>query len=230
MTVSKRLLILVMVANAALLLVAALGLWQMGRVYEAANYGNINTVPSILALDKATLALGHLRVRIYRHVLNVEDAAKEALAVKIKAAKDELNQALKEYEGLLSDDEDKRLLEADKKALAEYLVDADSVVAVSTQNLHDEALKQLTAGAVKAEAVNEALAAHMKYNVDLGAKSSAQAASTKQIAVWLALGISAAAFLIVTGLGVQIHTSLVTRLAEANGLAERVAGGDLTAG
>jgi methyl-accepting chemotaxis protein len=80
MTISNRLLMLVCTALCALLLVAGTNMYQAERVYAAANYGNENTVPSLVTLDQAVAALGRMRVRMYRFTLLDDPAQRARLA------------------------------------------------------------------------------------------------------------------------------------------------------
>ncbi len=70
MTIVQRLVLLVGIALAGLLALVGTALNQMGQVYETTNYGNENSIPSILVLDKAILEFSRLRVRSYRAVMN----------------------------------------------------------------------------------------------------------------------------------------------------------------
>jgi methyl-accepting chemotaxis protein len=68
----------------------------------------------------------------------------------------------------------------------------------------------------------------MKFKENLGAKMAAEALSNKQAATWWSI-ITALATLIAVGwIGLHIRARLVSSLAEANRLAERVAAGDLS--
>jgi methyl-accepting chemotaxis protein len=53
MTVSKKMLSLILSAAFGIILLAIVGLTQMSRVYETTNYANVNVVPSVLTLDEA---------------------------------------------------------------------------------------------------------------------------------------------------------------------------------
>lgn len=47
MTVFNKMLMLVLSALFGIVLLAVVAQYQMGRVFEAANYGTVNTVPSL---------------------------------------------------------------------------------------------------------------------------------------------------------------------------------------
>ena len=228
MTLSKRMLLLMATSVLALILVAGLNLLQMGRVYTAANFGNENVVPSILVLDDALLKLSQMRIRIYRHILNTDEKAMAEIDTSIEKAKTGFADALKAYEPLLINAEDKRLLDEEKAMFAKYSEAIRPLLELSRQNRNVEAKTKLDEVGSMARHLNEALEAHMKFNAELGKKTADEAAATKQLAIWLSLGISGLAILIVGGLALQIRASLTSRLQEANHLAAAIAAGDLS--
>jgi methyl-accepting chemotaxis protein len=228
-TISRRLLIQMGVSIVSLLLIAGLNLLQMGKVYDAANFGNENVVPSILVLDEALLKFSQIRIRTYRHVL-VTDAKEIAdLDVAIVESMKAFEKAMVAYEPLVIDADDKRLLDDDKKTYANYVEAIKPILELSRQNRTDEARVKLTAATTVARQMNEALEAHMKFNAELGKKTSEDAVATKRSATWISLVIVVVALLIVIGLGVQIRSSLIARLREAAHLADAIASGDLSA-
>jgi methyl-accepting chemotaxis protein len=229
MTISKRLLILMFATIAALVVVNAMSMYEMGKVYTAANFGNENVVPSFVQLDKALLEFSHVRVLTYRHVLNTDAKIKAELSAKIQEAESATEKAFKEYEPLCIDAEDRRLLDAERNAFKAYMQSVKQVLEASNRNAHDEALALLTKGAATAEAANEGLVAHMKFNDDLGEKTSKEGLAAKDFANWSSIIITLVALVVVGGLGMQIRGSLIARLAEANTMASRIAAGDLTA-
>ncbi|MGE5471302.1 MAG: methyl-accepting chemotaxis protein [Bacteroidota bacterium] len=229
MTLSKRLLILMSTSILSLIMVAGLSLVQMGRVYDAANYANENVVPSLIVLDKVLLEFSHVRIRAYRHVLNSDAKAKADIENKVEDARLAADKALKDYEHLISNPEDRRLFDDDVKAFAAYMERVKGTLDLSRQNRFDDARQQLTESAQLAEHFNDVLAAHMKFNETLGKTAASDGVAAKNFATWSSIAIAIVALLIVGGLSLQIRSSLASRLQEANRLAETIAAGDLSA-
>jgi methyl-accepting chemotaxis protein len=228
-SISNRLLILMSAAIAALVVISATAIFEMGRIYKSANFGNENVVPSVLILDKMLLEFSRVRIRTYRQVLSSDARVKAETTAKIHEAAASVEKLLKDYEPLLIDAEDKRLLDADRAAFAAYLQADNLVLEASTGNAHDEALALLNKGVPVAAVFNDALEAHMRFNEQLGNKTSADAVAAKSFGTWSALIITLISLAVVGGLGMQIRGSLIARLAEANSMASRIAAGDLTA-
>jgi len=229
MTISKRLLILMLASLIALLFVTGLNMVQTDRVYEKANFGNVNVVPSILMLDQASVEFGRMRIRTYRHILVTDPKVKQEIEKKLEEAEAEVQKALQGYEALIADADDKRLLDEDRQAFLNYLEADKKVIEASKQSNHEEAVRLVIAAAPGAEKMNKALDDHMRYNKNLGDTTTRDAAATKQVTLWLSIGISLAAIALVAFLGLTTRSSIATHLQEANQLADRISAGDLTA-
>lgn len=228
MTIAQRLMLLIGAAIAGLLILTASSFYLTNQIYDAANYANVNTVPSLIVLNKATLELGHIRVRVYRHALNSDAQAMSDLETKIRDARLSLDKALKDYESLLSNDEDKRLLDADRTDLAEYLKGVDQILEASRKQQKDEARTLLTSYAEKAEHLNNDLMAHLLFNETLGQKAADDGAATKRTADWIAVVVFLAALAALCIQGLMTVRTLTARIGIANRIAERIAAGDLS--
>ncbi|HEX5392205.1 MAG TPA: methyl-accepting chemotaxis protein [Rhodocyclaceae bacterium] len=230
MTIYQRLMLLVGSAIAGMLFLAGVGFYQMGRVYEAANFGNVNVVPSLEVLNKAMLEFGHIRVRIYRHVLNSEQSVMKELDEKIKESRAGVEKAFKDYDpALIADAKDKAGLEADKAAYAEYIKGVDHILELSRAERKDEARDLLTKYAAQAEKLNDAFVAHMQYNDDLGEKTAVEGAATKSFATVMSAVVCLVGIGVLVAIGTFTVRTMNAKLEEANSVANRVASGDLTA-
>jgi methyl-accepting chemotaxis protein len=228
MSIAKRLTILMFVAVIALIGVAGGSLIQMNRIYRAANFSNENVVPSILVLEEGVRKYMVLRIRIYRFVMSTDEKEKARAEADIAKAKSEVDQALKSYDPLIYDDEDRRLLEGEKKSFANYWETVSPALELSRQGRNDEALKVLGKGLAAARQIQKDFEAHMHYNEALGRKSVDDGAAAMKAGTWVSIIAATVAILIVGGLALQIRTSVTRRLEEANRLADAIAGGDLS--
>lgn len=228
MRISQRILILIGSAILGMIVLVTVSALQMNRVYEETNYANINIVPGILALDKAVLELGHLRVRVYRHALNTDPVVLNDLDSKIQTARGALEAALSEYAAYISNEQDRQLLEAEKNALVEYLRAADHIVEVSHSSKKDEARELLTKYVPQAEKVNDALIAHMQFKEALGKHEAEDAAAKKGWANAILIMVSVMTTALIAAVGFFIYRHLTSSIATANLMAKRVAEGDLS--
>ena len=139
MTVSKKMLSLILSAAFGIILLAIVGLTQMSRVYETTNYANVNVVPSILTLDEAFSPMAAARTQLWQHITAADTAVMAGIEEKITANHRKIDEALKKYEGLLSDEKDKSLLAADRAALAAFDQLLERVYVLSRVNKMEEA-------------------------------------------------------------------------------------------
>ena len=201
-------------------------------VYEKTNFANINSVPSIVKLEKAIESLGRLRVRVYRHVLTPDASKKPEIEVKIKESLDKITSTLKTYESTITDNKDKQMLVEDQAALNEYLKGTEIALDLSRQNKTDQAREVLTQYAAQSERVNAAFNGHMDYKVDLAKKAADEAAAAKADAMLVSIIITAFELLLTALLGWFITRNLVRQLgAEPDvvaQLANKIAEGDLS--
>ncbi|GLT21853.1 methyl-accepting chemotaxis protein [Zoogloea oryzae] len=228
MTISNRLLLLVGIAIASLLTLAGINAYQMHRVYNAANFGNENVVPSIQLLNTMTSEFGRLRVRAYRFTIQTDPADRASLEKLIAEARAHMDKALKAYEPLVANDEDRQLLESERTALAEYNKHIDEALALAKAGQNAEAQALLVKNVASALRFDDQLSAHMRLNEKLSREATEGGAATKASANWIAAALPIAASLIFMLIGRGIARSITTRLDDANRMAERIANGDLT--
>src|SRR5471030_2495753 len=140
MTIAQRLYALIFAVVVGLVSLAGLGIYQMAQVYAGANYANINTVPSLLALDDAFRAAAQLRVQVWQYMA-LKDAPKRSdMTTAMGGAHAKVIEAFNKYEKEdLSNDDDKALLTADRNALTEYDVLLGKVKALAKDDKSDEA-------------------------------------------------------------------------------------------
>ncbi|MFI3186600.1 MAG: methyl-accepting chemotaxis protein [Methylococcaceae bacterium] len=235
MTIVRKMIFLVGTAILGLLALAWLGQNRMNEVYDKANAGNVNVVPSVLVLDEAAVSFGRLRVRVYRHVLNTDVSKLPEIESKIKEAQDAFTAAMKKYEvdgcfgkSCVADDKDKQLQADDVTAYKEYLPGVQKALELSRQNKNEEARATLTQYVEQAERLNASLQAHMDYNSILAKKSGEEAVTSKAAASQM-LNIIAAAILLFTAvMGWMIARGIIGPLEELKKVVENLAQGDFS--
>ena len=104
MTVVKKMILLVLAALIGIVGLAAMGRYQIARVYDAASYGTVNSIPSFIALDNAFEQLGLYRARVWQHMTQTDAEKIASLDQQIAEHRRKIDEALKHYESLVSDD------------------------------------------------------------------------------------------------------------------------------
>ena len=197
LTVAKKMALLAGAALLGIVLLTGLGQYQMSRVFQAANYGNENTVPSIRGLSAAIEEFGRTRVRLYRLTLNTDDKAAAAIEDSIKSSKDLFDKHLKDYAALVSDDKDKALLAEDSQLSGQYAESLGKILAGVRAGKRDQVTEEMVKEVSVAQKLNKQLDEHMNYNVNLGQKAADDAVSARNSALTLSLIISALTLLAV---------------------------------
>ncbi|MBS1209964.1 MAG: methyl-accepting chemotaxis protein [Proteobacteria bacterium] len=181
LTIAKRLWLMIAAAILALLVVGLSGRISEANLDTALQTANHDTIPSIGALGEAETTLLHIQNAALDHILNTEDVRMAVIDKNITERLARLEEALKRYEKLISSDEDRQMLERDRKAIAVFSAALPKVLALSRQNQNDEARllaerEMLPAGL----AATKMLAEHVKFN-EANAKTAAEKADAAAI-------------------------------------------------
>ena len=229
MTIAKRLYALILSVVLGLAALAGASIYQMDRVYTAASYATVNTVPSLLSLNAAFVPFAQMRTAVWQHLASKDAAQRAALETGIAEARVAVGKALEQYEKEnISDEQDRTLLAADRAVLARYDTVRDKVMALSKAGELDAARDLLMENQPIIKQLIDALAAHHKYNEDLARKGAAEGAATAGSARWIAIVLALAVTALVAGMGLVLARRIVASLASAIGVARTIAQGDLS--
>jgi methyl-accepting chemotaxis protein len=80
----------------------------MEEVYDAANFSTVNTVPSVVTLDRLRDSFLRMRIRVNQHVLNTDDKKFAEIDKQVDDMRKLVDEASKNTT-LLSDDKDKAI-------------------------------------------------------------------------------------------------------------------------
>ena len=228
MKVGQRITVLITTAIVGLLIVVALGLQQMDRLFESTNFANVNTVPSLVTLSQAEEQFLRLRVRMGRHIQTQDDAKMAEIEASITGSKQKLEQALKDYEAVIADDKDRQMFDTEKASWNHYSEIIEPILALSRAKNKEGAQAALVQDVKPANEFMDAIVKHIEYNVMLGKQAATEALSAKSSATkWL---ITIALFTMASTIiiGTIIARSIVRPLQNAVSIARSVADGDLT--
>ena len=231
MTIAKKMLVLVLSGLLGIVLLVVVGQSQTSKVYEAANFANVNTVPSLIVIDEGFADLAVLRAQMWQHLTQTDEAKRTELEIKINENRRKVEDAFKKYEttpGMIADDKDRAGLDACRAAMIEYDAIRDRALALSRQGKAAEARDFLAANVAVTTKVWDAFMAHRQINVNLGQKGAEAAVATKSTATTIALSVALATILAVSLIGLFIARNITRPLGEAVAAATRLADGDLT--
>jgi methyl-accepting chemotaxis protein len=231
MTVSKKMLLLVLSALLGIVLLAGTGQYQINRVFHAANYGNDNTIPSLVSINTISSYVDDSIKGMYLHILSGDQTRMNELERDQAALRNRIEDELKHYETIVSNDEDRRLLEADRQAINGLKDLEEKVLPLSRQDQAEEATTSLLANLHVITQVNHALDVHRDFNRKLGTQGAETADTLRGTATLISVLIALATLVAVGLIGFVITRSLLRQLggepADVAAMANRVAAGDL---
>ena len=224
MTITKRVVLALAIALISFLLLGGLAIWQLQQANERFEYVQVNTFPSIQVLDEAKTDLVTIRIDAYQHGLHVDATRKMELEKAIAQADENLEKVLAKYEkDLISDNEDRRMLEADRAALKEYRVAREEFIRESRAGNMD-AVRRLLMTSLKDQAakVRAAFGQHIDYNYKLGEKLRVENRTAYESARWMMLGVLLAAVVGCLVIGMQLVNIVRESLSGIRGTLTRV--------
>lgn len=123
------------------------------------------------------MQFGKVRVRVYRHVIGTDEPFVKENTAKVNQTRKALEKALKDYEPLAYDADDRRLLEEDRTILAEWFRNRARIREFSEANRKDEAQGLWLKHSEVAIKRNDHFVEHIKYDSDPAKKSAAEGAA-----------------------------------------------------
>ncbi len=229
MSIAKRLYLLIGFFFLVLITVSGIGIMQMHKVFTAANFSAVDTVPSVVELGRTFRAAASTRIQMWQHIALVDPAQKADILKSINERHQETLESFQRYE---KDDiggaEDRALLEKSKQAYADFAAMRNKVIALSTEGKHDEARDFAMANRAIASRMGDSLDEHKDYNAEAGKRVAAEALATMQAATWFTVILTSCALFVVLVLGIMLVRQIVASLNHAIHVAQTVASGDLT--
>ena len=228
MTITKKMFVLVLSGMLGILALVGVSQNQTGRVYEAANFGNVNLIPSLVALAEAFDSVATLRTEAWQHLSLTDHALRAELEPKMVESRRKIDEALKKYELLLADAKDKALLEAVRAALTEWDPLREKAAALARQDKGTEARDLLYANQAITKKVWDTFQEQRQYNSVLSVRSEESAVATKNLATLILMLVALGTLLTVGLMGFFNARSIIRPLGEAVQAANGLAEGDLT--
>ena len=237
MTITKRLMLTLSVALLALLFVGASGVLQLQRAQARLDTVQTELIPSIAGLNMAKNAVSDSRLAGYRLSVFSAPAPAECpdpckmpdKASLLKAYNDahtKFDEILAKYEKEnATDDTDRKMVEADREAMATYRKALVPFLAASHAGDMDGVRATLVGGsplAIGAAGVKKALDDHIAYNNTLIDKVRAESIAAYKSAFTLLVGVMVAALVVTGFLGFQLYRIISGSLSNIQGTLESV--------
>jgi methyl-accepting chemotaxis protein len=210
LTIAKRLWVMIGVATAALVVVGATGLFASSRIEAALDVTNTDTLPSIAAIDSIRTDVLQIKAGVVTHILSTSVGRRAIIEKSIDSAREHLDASLKQYqENLVSDEDDKRLIEADAKAIAAFEECIGRVLEPSRAGDGDQA--RLIAERLlfpAADVVTKALDEQTTYNAEHAQQAADEGKMVSRNGRFASWGVIALGIALVGGFGLLLIRSI----------------------
>ena len=189
-----------------------------------------NWLPSIEVVNAIDAEAAMLRLIVLNHIMSTDDAARAKIDQQLIAGREKQMQLRKKYEALINSPEEKELYDEFASNWTKYIAANDTALAHSRKNESDQARAIMEGESAKQYAISkEILDKLVKLNADGAAQSKNDADTTYTTARNMLLITAALAIALAIAAAVWLIRSITAPLARAVEVADRVAGGDLTA-
>ncbi len=234
MTVIKNITLLVFTAMLGVLVLGGTSFYLTDQINSSASYANVNTVPSLLEVDRAAEAFASLHALQWQHVNESEKNTVPPYAETVAQHLSVVAKALDHYKTqLVSDEHDGALLNQLRTRFEEFSslqVRFDKLIEtgdIATARALIEASQPLQT------AIQAAIADVRQYNMEQGRKAQLLTISTEQNARYIILLVGALTLLATGGIGALLARNLMRQLggepAGVRAFAARLSAGELDA-
>jgi methyl-accepting chemotaxis protein len=224
LTISRRIILMVVAAIIALILVGGVGLYVSDKETQNIKLITEDSLPSIETLGEARQAYMELRVGIYTHLVNTDEAAIAQVEKRIDEASQKLTKTLKDYEKMLSNDEDRKLLDENMRDVKAYMdLMIGKVLPLSRKNDKVAARNLIVAeGTALGGKVRKNFTDHVEFNEKLAAATARSALESAAMGKTISLSVIVAGVLIVGLLGFFLLTNVKNSLHQIQAMVTRV--------
>ncbi|MFA9216934.1 MAG: methyl-accepting chemotaxis protein [Sphingomonadaceae bacterium] len=218
----------------SMLLVLCLGLglfsvFELGKVNRTATDLGTNWMPSVQALLQMKYDVARHRSQEVQHILSTTDAEMATYEKKIEAAAKDLKQHRADFEALITEPGERTEYAEFSRLWPLYLTESSKLLALSRQNLNEEAKMLLRGESLKTyTAMVASMEKLAKLNIDGGEQARLVGDQVYDSARWWILAIVVACIAIGGAQAFWIARLIARPLERAVQIAQTVAAGNLT--
>ncbi|CAD0266774.1 methyl-accepting chemotaxis protein [Pseudomonas veronii] len=234
MTVIRNIMLLVFTAVLGVVVLGGTSLYLAGEINTSASYANVNTVPSLLEIDRAAAAFTDLHALEWQRLNDSEKNFVSSYAQNVAQNFSAIGKALDHYEAaLVSDDHDAALLKQLRGRLGEFATLQAHFDKFIDDGDQASARALIEASQPLQSAVLTTIGELREYNLELGRKGQLVATATEKNARSLILLVSALTFLATALVGALLGRNLMRQLGgepvAVRAFAARLSAGELDA-
>ena len=223
-SIAHRIIAMISLSILALIVIGLVGLSAADKGTQTVKKINDDSLASIRTLNTARQIFMQYRINILFHILSTDEKDMQGIEKDIHTSETDLLKKLKDYENLLSNDEDRKMLEAEQKDLKTYIDLINNEVLPKSRANENEAARDLMLKTARplGRQVQTELDNHSSFNERMASsyieEENANAARAKVIS------ISTIAFAVIAigALGFFLLTSIRRSLNQIQTMVSRV--------
>ena len=212
-----------------LVLVGLFGLGQMATLRESATVIEESWMPSIESIHDSAANIATIRLESLRMIANHQSAVREKSKGILSAQRQELLKRLNDHTTLLSNDQERAMLDSLSAAVGKYLAILDQIIIQIDAGQDEQAYARLNNElAPQGSVLDKSLESMISFNQQ-GADAAADAAAAMyQRAQWIVGAIIVFALIATLLLAWMLTRSITSPINQALNVARRIASGDLS--
>ena len=219
-SIAQRITLTLAIALLSMIGVGGYALWGLGAAQSRFEYVQVNSMPSVKVLSEVIFAVKDMRTLIRDHILSEGTSAKNEVARRFAELQQLVEKDFERYEKeLTSDENDKKLIQADRAAFATYVARNKEVMEKSLANDMQGAHKLLGGLATQ---MNKAVADHIEYNWKLLEDTRKANQADYNTVKWVQIVAILLAFAVSGALGYAVIQEIRTRMNRLSGLMTQV--------
>ncbi|MBB5018218.1 hypothetical protein HNQ59_001503 [Chitinivorax tropicus] len=240
-SITARMMLLTITAVIGLLAITMVGRYEMEEIYDDANNGNINAIPSLILLADLNQYFLRLEQQTLRRIHASDNQEISQTESKIGEYRQQVQATILKYEtdgclgtDCIADNKDRSYLLQEKDLWVRYTTQLDLLLEELRKRTDSEdkiQSAQAKLNQISSQMLTE-VAAHRQYNVEIAASRSGQAVATKNQALYIVLGLCGTLLLIIGSIGFQTARSIIRQLGgepdTASHITSRLAAGDVS--
>ena len=223
-SIAHRIIAMISLSILALIVIGLVGLSAADKGTQTVKKINDDSLASIKTLNTARQIFMQYRINVQFHILSTDEKDMQGIEKDIHTSETDLLKKLKDYENLLSNDEDRKMLEAEQKDLKTYIDLINNEVLPKSRANENEAARDLMLKTARplGRQVQTELDNHSSFNERMASsyieEENASAARAKVIS------ISTIAFAVIAigALGFFLLTSIRRSLNQIQTMVSRV--------
>lgn len=212
MSISKKIMWMVILPIVALIILGAITIRGQHKLNSMLNDLNSNIVPSLTLLSNIQRDVTVMHAVVYRHVLSADEKDMDKQAERITGFKTQISAGFDKYEKeMITNEEDRVAIKATKDAFASYSEFADKVMAASRSGDKAGATAMMGKDATaKRKALTDNLEVVIKVNETAAQAAAKNSEEVYSSTVRLSVGFAVVMIAAVAGIGFMIGKSITT--------------------